>query len=56
MELIGILLFCLVVGLIVRKKGDNTMDTLGKGCGCVVLVFVLVVVVSIMVYVMFEHK
>ena len=53
-ELIGVLLFCLVVGLIVRKKGDNTMDTLGKGCGCVVLVFVLVV--SIMVYVMFEHK
>ena len=56
MELLGILLFCLVVGLIVRKKGDNTMDTLGKGCGCVVLVFLLVVVVSMIVYVMLEYK
>tara|TARA_B100001564_G_C20410627_1_gene565494 strand:- start:121 stop:294 length:174 start_codon:yes stop_codon:yes gene_type:complete len=28
---IGLLLVALFIGLIVRKKGDNTMDTLSKG-------------------------
>ena len=34
MELLGLLAFCLILGLIIRKRGDNTMDTLSKGCGC----------------------
>ena len=35
MELIVLLIGCaLLIGLFLRKKGDNTMDTLGKGCGC----------------------
>lgn len=42
--LIGILLVALIIGLFVRKKGDNTMDTLSKGClwlFLLVLAFVL---------------
>jgi len=34
MELIVLLALGLLVGLLIRKKGDNTMDTMGKGCGC----------------------
>ena len=30
--LIGLLLVSLIIGLFVRNKGDNTMDTLSKGC------------------------
>ena len=30
--LIGILIVSLFIGLLVRSKGDNTMDTLSKGC------------------------
>jgi uncharacterized ion transporter superfamily protein YfcC len=41
MELLGFLLFCLILGLIIRRKGDNTMDTLSKGCGCFVILFIL---------------
>jgi Na+/H+-dicarboxylate symporter len=43
MELIGVILFCLILGIIIRKKGDNTMDTLSKGCGCFSILFFLVV-------------
>ena len=43
MELLGFLLFCLILGIIIRRKGDNTMDTLSKGCGCFVIFFVLFV-------------
>lgn len=32
----------LVVGLIIRKKGDNTMDTLSKGCGCLFVIILLI--------------
>ena len=39
--LIGILLISLIIGLFVRKKGDNTMDTLSKGC------FYLIVIVGL---------
>ena len=42
--LIGILLISLIIGLFVRNKGDNTMDTLSKGClylFVIVLLFVL---------------
>ncbi len=42
MELIILFLFVvLIIGLIVRKKGDNTMDTMSKGCGCLIGLFVL---------------
>ncbi len=41
MEILGFLGLCLILGLIVRKKGDSTMDTLSKGCGCFVILFVL---------------
>ena len=34
MEILAFLGLCLIFGLIVRKIGDNTMDTLSKGCGC----------------------
>ena len=30
--LVGLIAVGLLVGLIVRNKGDNTMDTLSKGC------------------------
>ena len=52
MELI-VLLFgvALLIGLILRKKGDNTMDTLSKGCGCVfwlIFLFIAVIVLAIL--------
>ena len=38
MELVVVIIgIGLLVGIIVRDKGDNTMDTLGKGCGCLIL-------------------
>jgi len=37
--LIALLAIALIVGLIIRNKGDNTMDTLSKGCGCLVIGF-----------------
>ena len=33
----------LLVGLLVRKKGDNTMETLSKGCGCLFLIAFLLI-------------
>ena len=33
----------LIVGLIIRKKGDNTMDTLSKGCGCLFVIAILLI-------------
>jgi len=47
MELLGVILFCLILGIIIRKKGDNTMDTLSKGCGCFSILFFLVVALII---------
>jgi hypothetical protein len=47
MELLGFLLFCLILGIIIRRKGDNTMDTMSKGCGCFVILFVLFVALII---------
>jgi|TARA_Y100000385_G_C12844787_1_gene530424 hypothetical protein len=47
MELLGLLAFCLILGLIIRKRGDNTMDTLSKGCGCFSVLFFLVVALII---------
>jgi uncharacterized protein YqhQ len=41
MELLGLLAFCLILGLIIRKRGDNTMDTLSKGCGCFSILFII---------------
>ena len=34
----------LLAGLVVRKKGDNTMDTLSKGCGCIVVTIILLMI------------
>tara|TARA_X000000368_G_C22682084_1_gene558720 strand:+ start:460 stop:618 length:159 start_codon:yes stop_codon:yes gene_type:complete len=46
MEAIVVLLgIGLIVGLIIRKKGDNTMDTLSKGCGCL---FVILIILTIL--------
>ena len=43
MELIVILFgVALIIGLIIRNKGDNTMDTLSKGCGCMVGVVIFI--------------
>ena len=42
--LIGILILSLFIGLLVRSKGDNTMDTLSKGCLYLfILVFLAIV-------------
>ena len=35
--LIGLLVASIFVGFLVRKKGDNTMDTASKGCLTIVL-------------------
>ena len=44
MELIVLVLgIALILGLIVRKKGDNTMDTLSKGCGCFTTSIILLI-------------
>ena len=34
----------LLAGLVVRKKGDNTMDTLSKGCGCIILIIIILTI------------
>ncbi|MED5354179.1 MAG: hypothetical protein VX573_00010 [Bacteroidota bacterium] len=34
----------LLAGLVVRKKGDNTMDTLSKGCGCIILIIIILMI------------
>ena len=45
MEAIVVLLgIGLIVGLIIRKKGDNTMDTLSKGCGCLFVIAILLMI------------
>ena len=55
MELIVLLIGCaLLIGLFLRKKGDNTMDTLGKGCGCMFW-FVLIIVVLFILYLLFMN-
>jgi uncharacterized ion transporter superfamily protein YfcC len=49
MELITFLAIALIVGLIIRKKDDNTMQTLSKGCGCIV-VFIIIAMILIFYY------
>jgi len=34
----------LLAGLVVRKKGDNTMDTLSKGCGCIIFIIIILMI------------
>ena len=41
------LLVVFIVGLVVRKRGDNTMDTFSKGCGCLFLIFILIIIGAI---------
>jgi hypothetical protein len=50
MELVGLLAFALILGLIIRNKGDNTMDTLSKGCGCMTTLFVLLILFVLIVF------
>jgi len=45
--LVVILCLALIVGLFLRKKGDNTMDTLSKGCGCMILIAILIFILAI---------
>tara|TARA_B110000967_G_scaffold191743_1_gene217721 strand:- start:90 stop:272 length:183 start_codon:yes stop_codon:yes gene_type:complete len=48
MELIILVLGVgLIVGLIIRKREDNTMQTLSKGCGFIVVICII----SILIYV-----
>ena len=55
MELIVLLIGCaLLIGLFLRKKGDNTMDTLGKGCGCMFW-FIFIIVCLIVLYILFMN-
>ena len=36
--LVGLLAIGIFVGLFVRNRGDNTMDTLGKGCSTLIII------------------
>jgi hypothetical protein len=47
--LIGLLALALIVGLIIRNKGDNTMDTLSKGCGCLLVAVIIIFLVTLFV-------
>ena len=49
MELL-VLIICLglIVGLVVRNKGDNTMDTLSKGCGCMTTFIILLILITLL--------
>ena len=50
MELIFLILaIALIVGLIIRKRGDNTMDTLSKGCGCIIFFFLAAIIVFVII-------
>ena len=53
MEILGFLGLCLILGLIIRKKGDSTMDTLSKGCGCMVTLFIILI--CSILYVMYDN-
>ena len=52
MELVRLLTYALMVGLLVgllfRNKGDNTTDTLSKGCGFL-LVGVIVIIILVVI-------
>jgi|TARA_B100000963_G_C22162730_1_gene466735 hypothetical protein len=50
MELVGLLALALIVGLIIRKRGDNTMDTMGKGCGCLFIGFIIIIALAILIF------
>ena len=49
MELVGLIALALIVGLFLRKRGDNTMDTLSKGCGCLILLVVILFLVYVFI-------
>jgi len=42
--LVVVLIIALLVGLILRKKEDNTMETLSKGCGCLIFITLCILV------------
>ena len=51
MEFIVILLgIGLIVGLIIRNKDDNTMETLSKGCGCMFGIVLLLIILYAILY------
>jgi hypothetical protein len=49
--IIGILLIALLLGLVMRERGDGLLDTLSAGCssmwGCLILVIILLVVIGL---------
>jgi|TARA_B110000263_G_C14988183_1_gene364745 H+/gluconate symporter-like permease len=47
--LIGLLALALIVGLIIRNRGDNTMDTLSKGCGCLITGFIILIIAGVLI-------
>ena len=50
MELIFLIFaIALIVGLIIRKRGDDTMDTLSKGCGCIIFLFLAAIIVFVII-------
>jgi hypothetical protein len=50
MELIVLLIGgALLIGLFIRNKGDNTMDTLSKGCGCIFWFIFILIAIGILV-------
>jgi hypothetical protein len=51
MELIVLVLgIALIIGLVIRNRGDNTMDTLSKGCGCLFILLIMLIVFIIYIY------
>jgi uncharacterized ion transporter superfamily protein YfcC len=47
MELVILILGVgLLVGLILRKREDNTMQTLSKGCGCLIVLIIILILAS----------
>ncbi|SVC47933.1 uncharacterized protein METZ01_LOCUS300787 [marine metagenome] len=42
--LVVLLIVALLVGLIFRNKGDNTMDTLSKGCFYIIIIVILLII------------
>jgi len=47
--LLGLLIFGLIVGLLIRKKGDSFTDTLQSGCGCLLGgSFILVIIIYVL--------
>tara|TARA_B100002051_G_scaffold205375_1_gene196101 strand:- start:1050 stop:1235 length:186 start_codon:yes stop_codon:yes gene_type:complete len=51
--LVGLIAIGILVGLLVRNRGDNTMDTLGKGC---LTLIIIAFAISIALYYLFNFQ